>query len=370
MTAEEYAAAQAVVAAAAAAYAAQFAGMFATAALSTAQWVSLLALMYPQVSRFREQAAEISQTYYEQEREVFHPELPPVERLPEPFEFDWFLEDMEPVRKQLSREKATASDVAVFTLQVVREVQNAGRRQIIHSVQGDDPVKEVVAAFEKQEVLWTPKPRRQIESVKPVIRVPTPQPKPSLVRELKQKISYEFDWKFEPLPEEPKVEYTGPKLVSVQGENRPIQGWARVATGRETCAWCLMLVSRGPVYYNARTAGLKLDDESAKDAVLGGTDVSEFMNEWHIGCDCQVVPVFDKANWAGKDAADRALALWVQADIESDQFVEDNPGRVHKRGKNAGRPYTKNEEIQLALRRKIERGEISPQEWAALSEAA
>jgi hypothetical protein len=32
-------------------------------------------------------------------------------------------------------------------------------------------------------------------------------------------------------------------------------GWARVPTGAETCAFCLMLASRGGVYSSARTAG-------------------------------------------------------------------------------------------------------------------
>lgn len=50
--------------------------------------------------------------------------------------------------------------------------------------------------------------------------------------------------------------------------------FARVPTGFETCTFCLMLASRGAVYYSRKTAG-----------------------EWrhfHRNCDCKVVPGFEK----------------------------------------------------------------------------
>ena len=49
--------------------------------------------------------------------------------------------------------------------------------------------------------------------------------------------------------------------------------FARVPTGAETCAFCIMLASRGAVYHSRKTAG-----------------------EWrhfHRGCDCKVVPSFE-----------------------------------------------------------------------------
>ena len=49
--------------------------------------------------------------------------------------------------------------------------------------------------------------------------------------------------------------------------------FARVSTGFETCAFCLMLASRGAVCHSRKTAG-----------------------EWrhfHRGCDCKVVPSFE-----------------------------------------------------------------------------
>lgn len=50
--------------------------------------------------------------------------------------------------------------------------------------------------------------------------------------------------------------------------------FARVTTGNETCLFCLMLASRGAVYKTRKTAG-------------------EFKS-FHRGCDCKVVPGFEK----------------------------------------------------------------------------
>lgn len=49
--------------------------------------------------------------------------------------------------------------------------------------------------------------------------------------------------------------------------------FARVPTGFETCPFCLMLASRGAVYYTRKSAG--------------------GWNHFHRGCDCKVVPSFD-----------------------------------------------------------------------------
>ena len=46
--------------------------------------------------------------------------------------------------------------------------------------------------------------------------------------------------------------------------------YARVPTGTETCAFCLMLASRGPVYHTPETAGM--------------------YDHYHAHCDCRIVP--------------------------------------------------------------------------------
>lgn len=52
--------------------------------------------------------------------------------------------------------------------------------------------------------------------------------------------------------------------------------YARVPSGEKTCAFCMILASRGFVYKNAETAGM--------------TEV------FHTKCDCQIVPEFGKGN--------------------------------------------------------------------------
>lgn len=147
-------------------------------------------------------------------------------------------------------------------------------------------------------------------------------------------------------------------------KSRRVQGWARVATGRETCAWCLMLISRGPVYMDAVTAGLDLDHLSAVEMHLNGEDISDYMEQWHTGCDCKVVPVFKNEDWAGKAAYLKAEKLWIEATNEAKKLREQEPDRVYTAGKNKGKPITLNDDVINALRRKLSRGEIKPEDFA------
>lgn len=55
--------------------------------------------------------------------------------------------------------------------------------------------------------------------------------------------------------------------------------WIRVPTGDKTCAWCMMLASRGPVYESRETAG---GDQ------WHGTEMDRF----HAYCDCEVIAAF------------------------------------------------------------------------------
>lgn len=152
-----------------------------------------------------------------------------------------------------------------------------------------------------------------------------------------------------------EVENGGRRLAldAVRGETRRV-GFARVATGRETCAFCLMLVSRGPVYRRELRAGAKhegaaeimseklTDNEEADDEEL-----DQLMTRWHPGCDCKVVPVFDEDNWQGRDDFLRMEQIWK--DYTAGFF---------------GARFTKNDKLN-AFRRAIERGEINPQDFAA-----
>lgn len=76
-------------------------------------------------------------------------------------------------------------------------------------------------------------------------------------------------------------------LQSVDSDNR-VQGWARMGTGLENCAFCDLLISRGPVYRSL--------------------DSASFTS--HDGCDCIAVPIFNKGSWAGKSHADALYEQW------------------------------------------------------------
>lgn len=150
-------------------------------------------------------------------------------------------------------------------------------------------------------------------------------------------------------------------------EDPEVIAWARVATGRETCGFCLMLISRGPVYFSAEDAGLDLDDTSALEVYNSGDEEyrKEHMNEWHTGCDCKVVPVFDRSNWAGRDAYLKAeqfykdIAKKVAADAET---------KIRKAGNQhtkKGSERTRGEAIVNEMRRALQEGEANMTDFAA-----
>lgn len=81
---------------------------------------------------------------------------------------------------------------------------------------------------------------------------------------------------------------SGLSLVDDQG-----LGWARTSVGTTTCSFCLMLISRGPVYRSRKTAGA--------------------MKQFHNKCDCVVVPVFDVNSFPGRDEWLAAEKLWADS---------------------------------------------------------
>lgn len=105
------------------------------------------------------------------------------------------------------------------------------------------------------------------------------------------------------------------------------------------------------MYQFASTAGLNTDDDTAADMVAQGEDITPLMNQWHAGCDCKVVPVYDKQNWVGRDEADRALELWNQIQDEAQEEWEALSPEERER--------TSYNRLALnALRRLIERGDV------------
>ncbi|QFG10385.1 head maturation protease [Mycobacterium phage Anthony] len=325
MNTAEYVAAQTVISAAIAKYGQQFGKFFIDPALSTAQWLSLLQLMYPEVERRRAESASLAREFYDDQRAIAHPDLPRNDRPLEGTEFKQFVMNMQPVRQRMSQADSPGHALKAFTMRLTREVENAGRQQIIHAVDNDVTLEELLNPKTDHPTL--------------LVSRPTEIPEPSRV--------LGYDGK--------PVRTAGPQAV---------KGWARVATGNETCAWCLMLISRGPVYGRAESAGLEIDLKEAaerfKDAgqdyqsYFDYIDENGYMEEWHTGCDCKVVPVFSTENWPGKAAQKRAEDLWIDASKEASELIESGESRTNN----------KNLETQNALRRRLYRGEIDPSEYA------
>lgn len=250
--------------------------------LEDADWVRLLAAMYPHVEQARRDTARLAREYYDFELKAhFGPDARHNVKLPS-FRPEWFEESMEHVREEFSKPGASESS-AVAVLEVAAKLtENAGRKTVIRAVESwpeiDEDETTELEDREEDEALEAP-------------------------------------------------DETRPPLRLVEKQPRRVR-WARVATGAETCSWCLMLVSRGPVYRSARTAGLQLDHTEAVEVsrqVDDGASLEDVllphMNRWHDGCDCKVVPVFDE-NWSGRDQWLAAEALWkrVTKGIDRDKI--------------------------------------------------
>ena len=128
-----------------------------------------------------------------------------------------------------------------------------------------------------------------------------------------------------------------------------------------------MLVSRGPVYQSARSAGLNLDSSVAIDRIVNDEDVTKSLNEWHIGCDCKVVPVFKNTSWVGREAAANALDMWIDASGKAADELSANPTKkYYSFNEKRWKQTTKNRETINQLRKMIDNGEINSSDWAAL----
>ena len=397
-TTEQYAAVQAAITAAVVAYVLSFAKYFAAPVLTAAQWVNFLSLLFPEVARGREEAARSARDFYDAERARFEPDLPPNARLLERYEFDWFVEAMEPLRVRMQAENTPERVVAQLALRAAREVENAGRRQIIGAVEADTQLQEVIEAENQLQEVFEADPefqevvdkRQQLIDRLNALKK-SPAPNADIRRVLEADLAV-FEAKYRSSEPVGSVTDLQSRIDKKRDKRDRVRAWARVATGAETCAWCLMLVSRGPVYMGADTAGAKGEytdlelaelykaDEKSYLAEMGKRDPVTGkrynMDDWHDGCDCLVVPVFDKKNWAGFDAWKRAEDLWATATEKARAELEANPDKKYYsfKGPRPGQPpgwypTNLNRETINQLRKMIDEGEISSREWAALAAA-
>lgn len=250
MTPEEYEQAVAAKASPAFLLAAQLLVSMRAVELTEQAWVAFLQAIYGSVQQLAWEAALVARDFYDAERSRQVPGVPRQDFLVPRLSFERFVRDMEPVRKHTEKPDFP---VEIVAMRVARSVENSARRTILRAVEDPDPILDQFIDDE-----------------------PTP------VQEM---------------PKAPKVQ----KLV---------RGWARVPTGRETCGFCWMLCSRGPVYENSWQAGAKIGDGEVIKRTADGSMTSDDMNQWHTGCDCKTVPVFRLEDWPGKELHEAARKLW------------------------------------------------------------
>lgn len=90
--------------------------------------------------------------------------------------------------------------------------------------------------------------------------------------------------------------------IDAARHDRRALGYARRLTGAYNCAFCTMLASRGPVYRSA-DAALVRHEGRGRNAVATG-------EPFHNNCDCEVVPVFKRDDWEGRDQYLELSRLW------------------------------------------------------------
>lgn len=228
--------------------------------VSTTTWYQILHLLFEIVQPAARRSAEIARDYYDAKRaeQGLPPHLIPLAELT----YERFVKDMEPVRASIQRDTTVDAQIHTAALRVARSIENSGRWTTMRAREYPDPgLDQYVQGLEVEEI-----------SLSQVRRERRAERGSSLVK-----------------------------------------GWARVATGAETCGFCWMLVSRGPVYESAATAGASVTDRDAMQMVAAGDfKPTDHMHQWHTGCDCKVVPVFRLDNWEGRDRYQAAEQLWAQ----------------------------------------------------------
>lgn len=209
--------------------------------ISASLWVSLMRLLFLEVEPASVKAGDIARNFYDAERSRVFPDAPRNDVYRATLTFEQFLEDMQDVYPLFARKYSVPEDIHRAALRATRSIENTARWTVINAVNAPDPYLDdgPNVTFEESE-------------------------------------------------DEFEVTYATEEERNQERMQKGIRTWARVATGAETCGWCIMLCSRGPVYGSAEKAGS--------------------IRAWHDGCDCKVVPVFDTQNWKGRErflAADR-----------------------------------------------------------------
>lgn len=240
---------------------------YANKPMTATAWEQLIALLFNLILPFSKRSAELGREFYDSERSRAHPHAPRHDIYLQTLSYDVFKKDMNDLRSKFMTAHSDSKLVERAALKVARNVENSARWTVLKATEEPDPYfdEEDSIEFEESddfEVVYSTREQRQARRQR-------------------------------------------------YGSRKGVRGWARVATGRETCPWCLMLCSRGAVYTSAKAAGSRLSDTDAVQVSGSGfLSHQEHTFGWHDGCDCKIVPVFDLEDWDGKERADAAYEMW------------------------------------------------------------
>lgn len=164
----------------------------------------------------------------------------------------------------------------------------------------------------------------------------------------------------EPAEREDVDHYSYAALRGTDNVNRSFResqarSWARVLTGAENCAFCVLLASRGPVYESAETAGRLSARRAFKEAGAVG-----YVNSYHPNCDCLVVPVYNYASWPGREDF-RKLEKFYNETMKDPLWHGERTGmdpRSHDAPGSSGNPALA--AIERELRHMAQQGESLP----------
>lgn len=244
---------------------------------STQEWSAFITALYPSVYRGRMDAYRLAEQFYRAERvrQLGRVEGAEVIQFPRrnypPEALDAALSDA--VKIQLDGLDPDEYEPTIF---------------IPDDVLGEDVF--VPDDDANDDGVFVPATGTPVQNLPEPVPLPDPDPMPEQVIQIPPALANETLRVIERHVEDAARQ----AIVDAARHDPDAVGYARVATGAETCAFCLMLVSRGPVYKSADTALLR-----------DGTD-----EPYHNNCDCKAVPVFDQSNWPGRDEYLEALRIW------------------------------------------------------------
>ena len=252
-------------------------------------WRQLLAQVYPVVDEARRQSSDLARKFYDSERRRRLSDL-----LPEP--------QIEQLEDDNLFSPLWPGEESTFDVRRIEWPDDDDIRRIFWPDDDDDPLSYAID-LEPYRFEWF------VEDMEPARK--------GMSEENSTDAAIE---KFVAFAEK-QIENAGRRTIIRAVDNDPkVIGWARVQGGEDSCAFCMMLISRGPVYNrdDPSKAGLRLDKVSAvelwKRIESGDTEAEEaygeLMKKWHPNCDCKAVPVFDRNNWTGRDAYLAAEEMW------------------------------------------------------------